>query len=106
MNPTLTRRSLLGLLTGGLGWLASQPMAKAAKAAVKNVFASAGAPSGYDPTKHHWQMCMDVDRCIGCGSCVEACKTENRVPQSSPHQLGAACRCVDDREQASIALGH
>lgn len=83
MNPTLTRRSLLGLLTGGLGWLASQPMAKAAKAAVKNVFASAGAPSGYDPTKHHWLICMDVDRCIGCGSCVEACKTENRVPQSS-----------------------
>jgi len=27
-------------------------------------------------------MCIDVDRCIGCGLCVDACKTENRVPEA------------------------
>ncbi len=83
MKASLSRRRMLGLLTGGLGWLASRPAAHAAKAAVKNLFASSSAPKGYDPTKHRWLMCIDVDRCIGCGSCVDACKIENQVPQSS-----------------------
>ncbi|MDO8543979.1 MAG: 4Fe-4S dicluster domain-containing protein [Opitutaceae bacterium] len=83
MKPSCSRRRLLGLLAGGAGWLASLPFARTAKAAVKNVFASAKTPDGYNPTKHHWLMCIDVDRCIGCGLCAEACKAENAVPQSS-----------------------
>jgi Fe-S-cluster-containing dehydrogenase component len=35
----------------------------------------------YDPTDHYWGMGIDIDRCIGCGRCVEACKTENNVPR-------------------------
>lgn len=77
----LSRRRLLGLLAGGAGWFASLPLARAAKTAVKNVFASPGAPKGYDPTKHRWLMCIDVDRCIGCGMCADACKNENHVPR-------------------------
>jgi len=85
MNPSCSRRRLLGLLGGSLGWLASQPLARAAKATVKNLFVSAKTPNGYDPKKHHWLMAIDVDRCIGCGLCLDACKTENRVPQSSSY---------------------
>lgn len=29
---------------------------------------------------HCWGMAIDIDRCIGCGNCVRACKTENDVP--------------------------
>jgi Fe-S-cluster-containing dehydrogenase component len=38
---------------------------------------SAGA---YAATKHYYGMGVDVAKCIGCGRCMEACKTENTVP--------------------------
>ena len=41
---------------------------------------SAPAASGYDPTDHWYGMGIDVDKCIGCNRCVEACKAENDVP--------------------------
>jgi tetrathionate reductase subunit B len=34
----------------------------------------------YDPFDHDWGMAIDVNKCIGCGSCARACKTENAVP--------------------------
>jgi len=37
--------------------------------------------TGYKPAEHSWGMGIKVDKCIGCGRCVEACKTENSVPQ-------------------------
>ena len=55
--------------------------ARTAKAAVQNVFVSTSAPKGYDPTKHKWLMCIDDNKCIGCGLCAEACKKENGVPE-------------------------
>lgn len=30
-------------------------------------------------TGPHWGFGVDIERCIGCGSCVRACKTENHV---------------------------
>jgi Fe-S-cluster-containing dehydrogenase component len=33
----------------------------------------AGAPG----SEHWWAMTIDIERCIGCGNCVRACKTEN-----------------------------
>ncbi len=81
MKNRLTRRSLLGTLGGALaGWLTAG-LARTTKATVKNVLVSSGAPSDYDPTKHKWLMAFDIDRCIGCGLCVEACKKENNVPK-------------------------
>ena len=34
----------------------------------------------YDTAKHWWAMFIDIEKCIGCGRCVEACKVENDVP--------------------------
>jgi tetrathionate reductase subunit B len=44
----------------------------------------AGEPEkapNYKLTDHWWAMAIDVEKCIGCGNCVRACKEENGVPQ-------------------------
>jgi len=43
--------------------------------------ARAKTPEGYDPSLHYYGMGIQIDKCIGCGSCVEACKSENNVPR-------------------------
>ena len=43
--------------------------------------AAASEGSGeYDPADHYYGMGIDIDKCIGCNRCVEACKAENDVP--------------------------
>jgi Fe-S-cluster-containing dehydrogenase component len=42
------------------------------------------AAEGYDAADHWWGFVIDLDKCIGCGACVRACKTENDVPLE-PH---------------------
>ncbi|OGB91867.1 MAG: hypothetical protein A3H39_08945 [candidate division NC10 bacterium RIFCSPLOWO2_02_FULL_66_22] len=38
-------------------------------------------PNGaYDPERHYYGMGIEIDKCIGCSRCVEACKAENNVP--------------------------
>ena len=37
----------------------------------------------YKLTDHWWGMAIDIEKCIGCGNCVRACKTENDVPCST-----------------------
>lgn len=35
----------------------------------------------YDSKMHYYGMGVDIDKCIGCSRCVQACKTENNVPK-------------------------
>jgi Fe-S-cluster-containing dehydrogenase component len=43
--------------------------------------ALAGEHDGdYQASKHHYAMGVQIEKCIGCGKCVEACKIENDVP--------------------------
>jgi Fe-S-cluster-containing dehydrogenase component len=68
----VTRRGALQTLAGGSGLLllscATPPQTKR-------------RADGYDWTKHRWGYAIDVDKCIGCGSCQRACRAENKVPE-------------------------
>lgn len=46
-------------------------------------FVESGRPQeapGYEIDRHWWAMFIDIEKCIGCGRCVDACKNENDVP--------------------------
>ena len=45
--------------------------------------AAASATPEYDWTKHRWVYLIDTRLCIGCGSCVRACRAENDVPEGA-----------------------
>jgi len=83
MKEQLSRRSVLGKVIAGLVALVAAPAARATKTTVQKVLVNTSAPKGYDPTKHKWIMAVDVNRCIGCGSCADACKKENHVPEGA-----------------------
>ncbi|MFH1743499.1 MAG: 4Fe-4S dicluster domain-containing protein [bacterium] len=43
--------------------------------------AAAEEASDYNPEHHSYAMGVDIHKCIGCGRCADACKTENNVPR-------------------------
>jgi Fe-S-cluster-containing dehydrogenase component len=78
------RRNLLkwgGKITAGLAALCATRPLKAVSPAIRKT----QAPEGYDPFQHKWLMAIDVEKCIGCGLCVDACKKENNVPDSAAY---------------------
>jgi len=74
----------LGLLAGTAGLLAAESNEAKAAAAAGGTGGSFPTPD-YDWTKHRWAYGIDANRCIGCLRCVEACKTENPVPEDAHH---------------------
>jgi tetrathionate reductase subunit B len=55
-------------------------MTAASAAALEHVLAGTPeAAENYSLVDHWWSMTIDVRKCIGCGNCVQACKTENGV---------------------------
>ncbi|MEO8678531.1 MAG: 4Fe-4S dicluster domain-containing protein [Vicinamibacterales bacterium] len=44
-----------------------------------------GAAPAYNPEDHLYGMGIEIDKCIGCNRCVEACKAENDVPLDDGH---------------------
>ena len=72
---TLNRRQVLLLLPA---------------AAVAWEFALAGNPEAapnYTMTEHWWGMLLDISKCIGCGSCVQACQETHKQPAHEARAL-------------------
>ncbi|HET8577842.1 MAG TPA: 4Fe-4S dicluster domain-containing protein [Methylomirabilota bacterium] len=62
---------------GGQSEAAQAPAGPAPAAPAKE----AKGAGGYTPGDHYYGMGVDIDKCIGCNRCVEACKIENDVPR-------------------------
>lgn len=78
-DGTNNRRSFLKTALCAIGSLFVPTLVAASKALEKApVWILAG---GYKPSEHYWGMGIDIDKCIGCGRCVDACKSENNVPR-------------------------
>jgi Fe-S-cluster-containing dehydrogenase component len=60
------------------GIFGGQPKSASAKTASKGNGGS--TIKGYDAKNHYYGMGIEVDKCIGCGKCIEACNIENDVP--------------------------
>ncbi len=57
----------------------------------------------YDASKHYYGMGVQIDKCIGCGRCVEACKTENDVPREPVYYRTWVERyAVDSEGEATV----
>lgn len=74
---SLTRRELLAKSTK---FIVLTPAAAAALEAL-SYGSPEVIPEQYKAAAHWWAMTIDVEKCIGCGMCVQACARENQVPE-------------------------
>ncbi len=54
-------------------------------AAVAEATGAKSEEKTYDAASHFYGMGIEIDKCIGCSRCVEACKAENNVPKDMFH---------------------
>ena len=78
----LSRRDFLKI--GGMGFLGTLIVPVGIPGAVRDLISVDVKPQLRPDTssikQHHWRFIIDIRKCIGCGRCVYACKTENDVP--------------------------
>lgn len=91
----------MGLAAGGLlVWTFPRLQVRAADVAA--AVASGAAPATpYDWNKHYWGYAVDTNRCIGCNSCVRACRRENKVPTHN-HRTWVERYEIDDTGEAHV----
>ena len=99
------RREFLGqavLLAGGaVALLAGAPEARASAGGGETPGPSRPDIPGYDWNEYRYAYVIDTEKCIGCGSCVRACRAENDVPDGffrtwvERYVVGAAGSHVD-----------
>ena len=82
----VSRRGFLRAVMGAsvLGALSSV-LSAVVPGRVKHVLASTKVQpervrTGYNPYEHYYSYIINLHKCIGCGSCVRACRMENDVP--------------------------
>lgn len=77
----MNKREFLKSLKGLIVFFPAAGVLRAldAEAAAQELPPAAGTVA-YDPSAHLYGMGIEIDKCIGCNRCVEACKAENDVP--------------------------
>lgn len=79
----LSRRQFVRLALGNAAGVCVGSIALLGGEAGDAEDAGRGLPRSVDDLgAYEWGFIVDTTRCIGCGACVRACKTENGVPDS------------------------
>jgi len=59
-------------------------LAAATPACAVVLLTQADARAAVGDSKVRWAFLVDTEKCVGCGLCVSACKTENEIPYDAP----------------------
>ena len=74
---SLSRRKFVKYLMGGT-------LAASIPASAFKFLSPAQARETIEKSKVRWGFLVDINKCVGCGLCVKACKIENEVPYDIP----------------------
>jgi Fe-S-cluster-containing dehydrogenase component len=79
-NISNSRRDFLRYLAAGTAAAGVTLLYRVPLAELIAAVAQESSAPGFNPADHDYAFVVHVDRCIGCGKCVQACAQENDVP--------------------------